>query len=193
MKKIISAAALSFVMCCCIMCGIAFAKNDALCEKFVRVHVLANSDSPFDQGIKIAVRDYIFEKYKNEFAGFNTKEETLVFLNDNCKDIENEINKYLKHMNCDYFGKIVFSKSRFPEKMYGGITLPKGNYDAFKVVLGKGKGKNFFCVMFPPMCVEETITVNTRLNDIVTEEEKKLLSGNITYKFKIAEILKKVI
>lgn len=190
MKKIILALVLIFIMYSCVINGIAFAENDVLCEKFVRVHILANSDSPFDQGIKISLRDYIFEKYKNEFATFDTKEKTLEFLKNNQENMEKEINKYLNYMKCDYKGKIEISKGNFQKKAYGNILLPKGIYDSVRITLGKGNGENFFCVMFPPMCIEESVTVDTKLNDIVTEKEEKILSGKITYKSKIAELIK---
>lgn len=190
MKKGILIFICLFTMYFCITTATTIVKTENLCEKFVRVHVIANSDSAFDQGIKIAVRDYIFEKYKNEFASFDTKEKTLKFIKENSEIITKDVNAYLDSVGCDYTSFVTADYSEFPKKEYGNIVLPKGRYDSFKIILGEGKGKNFFCVMFPPMCVDEGVSTGVKLDDITDEKEKEMLSKKVVYKLRILELFK---
>ncbi len=178
MKRIFMISLWWFVITFTVVTAVAYAKNDALCDKFVRVHIIANSDTVKDQAIKLATRDYVFKTYEKEFSEFKTKEETLKFIKTNKEEIEKKVNTYLYDNGFEYSAKVIIVKESFPKKEYGGIFLPQGNYDAFKVVLGEGKGKNFFCVMFPPMCVDKGVTVSNGASD------------KIIYKSKIIQMIK---
>ena len=190
MKKISKCFILLTIITGSLFTAVSYAQNEALCNKFLRVHILANSNSSFDQGVKMAVRDYLFKNHENEFSQFKTKEDAMHYINNNKELLENEINEYLNYLSCDYISKIEIKKESFIKKNYENIALPKGNYDAIKITLGSGNGKNFFCVMFPPMCVSDSVVTSVKLNDILTDKESKILSGKIEYKFKILELLK---
>ena len=133
--------------------------------------------------VKISVRDYLFEHYGEDFSNFKSKKDTLLYLNSHKDEITKRVNDYLIANNIDYRAKTEIVNESFFEKDYGNITLPKGVYDAVIITLGKGEGKNFFFVMFPPMCVDEGITVNTNQSDGGK-------NGKIVYKSKILELFK---
>lgn len=132
----------------------------------VRLHIIANSDSTEDQDIKLMVRDEIISKQKEIFPDGIPKE-----LNNEQKEkIEQTARDILK-------GKygVTVEKGRFyfPTKSYENITLPAGEYDAIRIVLGKGNGKNWWCVMYPPLCFLESSVGE------MSEENRKILKSNM--------------
>ncbi|MBE7014838.1 MAG: hypothetical protein E7419_06505 [Ruminococcaceae bacterium] len=157
--------------------GVYAGKSDALCDKYVRLHILANSNSPFDQLTKESVKDYLLKNYKNEFSSFKTKEETLKFIAENKNDIKKSIDKFLTEKKTNYTCQIKISKENYKKGSYKNINLPYGSYDSVKILLGKGKGKNLFFIMFPALSIKDNVTVKF-------EDGKK-----IKYKSKIAELI----
>lgn len=173
-------------------------------EKLIRFHVLANSDSPEDQELKLKVRDKIIEEMDSKFEQSKSIEETKKIVNENIENMKiiakEEINKNGK----DYDVNIELGKHNFPTKTYGDITLPAGEYNAVRVLIGEAKGQNWWCVMFPPLCFidikngETNLETEENMKEYLTEEEYKYISTNKDeietttpkLKFKIVEIFK---
>ena len=124
----------------------------SISKKVVRFHVIANSDSDEDQAIKLKIRDAILEDLGVKLEQLQTKEESILFLKDRLAQIENIANTILRKSGKFYSSKAYLQEFDFPIKSYGEITLPQGKYTALRVVLGNGEGKNWWCVMFPPLC-----------------------------------------
>ncbi len=146
----------------------------------VRLHIIANSDSETDQNIKLLVRDEIIERQKEIFPDGIPKE-----LND---DQRIKIQKTAERV-CGCSVKVEMGKFYFPTKTYENITLPAGEYDAVRVVLGEGKGKNWWCVMYPPLCFSESAIGK------MNEESQEILKHNIgknTYEIISDESIKTV-
>lgn len=115
----------------------------------LRLHILANSDSEEDQRVKLLVRDALIE----EFAPAGSLEEAEeVLLNDGGGVLET-VNRVLKEQGCGYGAQLRFGIMEFPEKTYGTTTYPAGKYEALRVELGKAEGQNWWCVLFPPLCL----------------------------------------
>jgi stage II sporulation protein R len=125
---------------------------NSISKKLVRFHVIANSDSDEDQTIKLKIRDAILQDMGKELEQFQTKEASTEFLKDRLAEIENTANAILEKAGKFYRSKAYLKEFEFPIKSYGEITLPQGKYTALRVVLGNGEGKNWWCVMFPPLC-----------------------------------------
>lgn len=157
MKKIF----LSILLFSYIFIGVYAAKSEALYDSFVRLHILANSNSAFDQAVKIKVRNNLLKTFQNDFKSFKTKEETLEFMNKNKEKIAKHIDKFLKENNIDYSSQIAIEKTKFDKSSFNNINLPIGNYDTVKIFLGRGKGKNLFFVLFPALSIQENVTVKT--------------------------------
>lgn len=145
-------------------------------KSFVRFHIIAESNSPYDQVVKINLRDHIFSLIADRLSDFSKKQETLLFLKENKEYIENAANEYLKSIGYEKKAKATVVNEYCPYKNYNSFSLPYGKYDSFKITIGNGKGKNFFCVMFPPVCVSSEMT---------KEVNKILETKKITYKFKL--------
>ena len=168
---------LSVLLCFYIITGMVYAKDEALCDKYVRLHIIANSNTPYDQSVKESVKTFFLDKHKDKLSDFDLKEKSLQYITENKETIEVEINEFLKSKGAEYFCKIEVSKTKYNKNFYESIYLPKGEYDSVKIILGKGNGKNLFFIMFPSQVIKEDVTVKSSNKD------------KIIYKSKIAELL----
>lgn len=125
---------------------------DEVKDSLIRFHVIANSDSEEDQNLKIEIKnrviDYLYP-YLNESKSI---EQSRQIIKDNMNEVKKIAEDVIKRNNYNYDVKLELSRENFPDKSYGNITLPQGNYEAFRIIIGSGEGKNWWCVMFPPLC-----------------------------------------
>lgn len=131
-----------------------------IAPEILRFHVLANSDSDEDQQLKLRVRtlllDSIYEKLGKNASLDDTKEYVLA----NKDSLEQEAEDYMKAEGYDYPAHMEVTECYFPTKTYGDMVFPCGTYDAVRVEIGKGKGHNWWCVLYPPLCfVDSTYAV----------------------------------
>lgn len=146
-------------------------------SKIVRFHCVANSDSSDDQKVKLEVRDAVLNDMGNKLQDVKTREESLTIIENSLPEIEGTANDILLKEGKNYKARAYLGEFNFPVKNYSDITLPSGEYTALRIVLGDGNGRNWWCVMFPPLCFiditrgltdEET---DVRLNDVLTKKE----------------------
>lgn len=190
MKRVIASILLGLLFTGCFSLISVYSQNEALCDKFVRVHIIAHSNSPYDQHMKYIVRDEIFRAYEASFSKLHSKRETLHFLEENLSDIESLANRTLAANGYNNRASATISRGTFPQKNYENFTLPAGDYDALKIVIGSGEGMNFFCVMFPPLCVSPSMDTDIKINDVLTENEVEEISETKpVFKFKLLEWL----
>ncbi|NLP27800.1 MAG: stage II sporulation protein R [Clostridia bacterium] len=171
-------------------------------NKLIRFHVIANSDSEEDQALKLKVKDEILKYLAPKLEKCTTIQESRQVLKDEDGKIKAIAEKVIKENGYSYKVDSELSKENFPVKTYGAITLPQGNYEAYRILIGNGGGENWWCVMFPPLCfiditkgeVAEEKTLE-QMKDVLSEEELDYInneSENIQFKFKIVEVYKKV-
>jgi stage II sporulation protein R len=172
-------------------------------DKLVRFHVIANSDSVEDQDLKRKVRDEVIKQMSPKFEGLKDVAQVRQVITENVGLIESIAAQVAAENRMSYGAKALLGNFDFPTKVYGNLTLPAGNYQALKIVLGNGEGQNWWCVMFPPLCFidiahgvvpEQTME---QLKESLNEEEYKLLTAAKTeeevpvkIKFKLVEIAK---
>lgn len=158
----------------CILCTLAFALMHpaasladgltreeqrlwAACENgsVIRLHILANSDSPEDQQIKLQVRDILLDSFgqmlKN--AGAESPEEVCAFIRQHLDQIACCASKAAHQAGFHGSVKTEFGLLHLPEKTYGQLTLPEGDYMGLRITIGSGKGRNWWCVLYPELCV----------------------------------------
>ncbi|MDO5381228.1 MAG: stage II sporulation protein R [Eubacteriales bacterium] len=174
-----------------------------IADEIIRFHVRANSDSDEDQKIKMEVKKNVVDYICPILSNSNSVEESKNILLNHQDDIKEVALNTLKSMNCDYDVSVYMEKSYFPMKSYGDIMLPPGDYEAFRIDIGEASGKNWWCVLFPPLCfVDVTYGVvpedsKAQLKQVLTEDEYNVVTGssneNITYKFKYFTFLNKLI
>lgn len=166
--------------------------SENISEEVFRLHILANSDSDADQQLKLKVRDEILKKGENVFASSDSIEETIKLCKDNIDVFQETAEKCLKDNGSNYSVKVYVDKEYFNTRKYDEITLPSGIYNALKIVIGQGKGHNWWCVMFPAICLSSV--TDDELNKYLTEDEQKLVNSDSKYevRFKIVEIYEKL-
>lgn len=153
----------------------------------LRLHVLANSDSEEDQRLKLKVRDAILSAGKNIFDGSVTKENAEYKIEEEKEALLEAAKKVIKENGFDYDVEITVTEEFFTTRTYENVTLPAGKYKAVRVLIGESVGQNWWCVMFPPLCIP---AAQPDINLFFTEDEVKLIESDPKYemRFKIVEI-----
>ncbi|MDR1537486.1 MAG: stage II sporulation protein R [Clostridiales bacterium] len=174
--------------------------QESIAKEVLRFHVLANSDEEKDQELKLKVRDGVLETFKEGLSMSSSVDETRKFLSARLNDIEARAEEIVLENGYSYKVSASLSHDFFPTKTYGDITFPPGSYEALRLVIGEGEGKNWWCVMFPPLCFVDVTKGKTtdesksQLQSITTASEYKLLSDDareqevtVKVKFKVVE------
>lgn len=199
MKKVFFAAAVIFV------CGLMYFYGKAtdeqemqrdIAKQVIRLHVVANSDSEEDQRLKLEVKEEIVELLREQLRADSTVAMAQQTLRDNLYNIEEAASSYIHEKGYNYEVNAELGTCYFPVKEYGDMTFPAGEYKALKVNIGNSEGKNWWCVMYPTLClVDSTYQVvpdesKEKLRNNLTEEEyESLITGGeeVQYGFKIMD------
>lgn len=180
-------------------CSLSYATSvsNNISDCVFRLHVIANSDSDEDQNLKYRVRDSLLSYMNDLAANCSSKEEVINLANSHLSDFEKIAHDVVLENGFDYNVKVEIGNFEFPTKTYGDISLPAGFYDALKVEIGEAKGKNWWCVMFPPLCFIDISSGNLSedskeyLKENMSEEDYSLISDSsnneIQFKFKLLE------
>ena len=162
---------------------------EASCEDLrknvFRLHVIANSDSLEDQGLKLLVRDAILRESDELFLGADTLGEAITSANSNIPVITNIAQTTVRDAGYDYKVTVSVEKSFFDTRVYDDFTLPAGVYDALKIEIGEAKGKNWWCVLFPSICVGAAGDLSDTVGQNAVTVAKN--SSRFIMRFKIVE------
>lgn len=169
-------------------------------DSLIRFHVLANSDSKEDQDLKIKVKNAIIKDLYTDLSNSKSIDETRNILVSKEDEIKALSEKIINEEGYNYKVNIELKRENFPEKQYGSITLPQGNYEAFRVIIGNGNGHNWWCVMFPPLCfidvtkgkVEDEESRKKLDDAILKDNEGNSKDDNVKIKFKVVEEIKNI-
>lgn len=179
-----------------------FSANN-LREGFIRLHIIANSDSEEDQTLKLHLRDKILEEYSNRLALCESREEAEKLIISLEGDIEQYSKNVVSESGYSYSIDVTFDNEYYPTREYENVTLPSGDYLSLRVIIGEGEGKNWWCVLFPPLCVSSALGNNEKNEEDAfisagfSPEQYKIISGTedkkYVLKFKIIELIGKII
>ncbi len=189
MKKLLSITLLALSIFA-YMAVYATTIQSELSDNLLRFHILANSDSEHDQGIKLAVRDYVSKGLAGETLSPDSSEYA--------KRVEQLANEYLANNNIEYSAVATKECVYIPQKSYKDITLPSGNYNAIKLSLGEGKGENWWCVAYPSLCFNEayegSLSENARaiLEKNISDEGYFLITEKPKYRFFAVDMICKI-
>lgn len=150
------------------------ASSNIIPDEAIRLRVIANSNSEYDQNIKLEVKDALQLELYNLLKNTKGIEEARNILNNNIDNLSSAVKKVIEKEKYDKDFTINFGYNYFPKKEYKGITYEEGYYESLVVTLGSGEGNNWWCVLFPPLCLLEA-------------EE----SDEVEYKFLIQELIEK--
>ena len=158
-------------------------------DKVFRIHILANSDSAEDQSLKLKVRDAIIRKSEELLKGIRDKETAMQIVGENLDIFARVAGEVVTLQGFDYPVKVTVRNLYFDTRYYGDITMPSGFYDALQVSIGSAKGRNWWCVMYPSLCLFAA-TDNNTLKDNLTKNEYGIVTakGKYKVKFKVVEL-----
>ncbi len=191
-KILLSVTAIAISIYMAFSCTYFTASAETVKDDVVRLHILANSNSEIDQEVKLKVRDALLKTNASILSKDVTKENAKAHFENSKEILLITAKETLKENGFNYNVKITLQEEYFETRAYGNLTFPAGQYTALKVVLGEGKGKNWWCVMFPPLCVPaaDGIETNETTTDYLTKSGEKIVNGGEKYivKFKFLEI-----
>lgn len=157
-------------------------------EDTVRLHILANSDSDSDQALKIALRDEVLKEYGRSLSVFDSASEAKAELQKKTKEIEDFCNDKLEELSDEgYTARVTLTEEWYETRDYESFSLPRGYYTSLRILIGSGEGQNWWCVMFPPLCLDAATD-----SPSYTPEETLLITKKYNVKFKIVEVISEI-
>ena len=164
-------------------------------EGIVRLHVLANSDTVEDQALKLKVRDAVIE-YMEKQDDLNSAGEARKYLSENLNRLEKIAEGVIASEGYDYSARANLGVRYIPENANGGITFPAGNYEALNITIGRGEGENWWCVLFPPLCLleegtatDDEVVSGDEASEGNNDDEGSSEARKLRLRWKLAEIL----
>lgn len=170
-----------------------FVSAESVHREVLRLHVIANSDSEADQAVKLLVRDRVLQTGASIFDGSVSAAEAERKITPELHKIEDAAEEVLRENGFSYDVHAETVNEFFDTRAYGDITLPAGRYEAVRIVLGEGAGKNWWCVMFPPLCLP-AVTDKTDEAAAFSPAERCVVEQKPEYeiRFKIAELFERI-
>ena len=192
--------------------------ND-ISSNVVRLHVIANSNSEYDQQLKLKVRDAVIEYAGEKLKNCKSQQDVVLLLEKDGENIKYVAEECLEREDSGYEARVSVGKCEFPAKSYGKYCFPDGEYQSLRIEIGKAEGRNWWCVLFPPLCYvsENAVSVSADAEQMMRENlseeafdtvngeiekdmDKNKISENsginnavkVSYKFKIVEFFKKI-
>ncbi len=185
---------------------ITYAKSTVqnISNSVLRLHIVANSNDAFDQSLKISVRDKVLNETSHLFQNTHSADEAKALAKKHSALIQKIAEDEINHLGFDYPVNVSVTECAFPTKVYGDIALPCGRYNAVKIEIGKAKGENWWCVMYPPLCFTDGIIsapdeTKAKLRDTLSQDEYNLVTNTpsgtvpVEVRFKLVEIFQKLI
>lgn len=156
MKKILKFAFLCVLLAALFWTGSVLADRKSLDEDLIRFHVVANSDSQEDQRIKLQLRDVLTKALQRPMSQCRDAQAAEYYLQENLKAIETLANSALAQMGCSDSATVTLRDEAFDTRVYDTFSLPAGVYRSLRITIGEGKGENWWCVVFPSLCLPAT-------------------------------------
>ena len=168
----------------------AVAMSEDISTKVFRLHILANSDSEDDQKLKLKVRDKILSVSDKMYNNCATVDDAVNTAKNNIDLFESTAAKVIIDNGYTYPVKAYVTKEYFDTRKYDNFTLPAGEYDSLKIEIGSAKGHNWWCVMFPSVCISGGVDDFDK--SLSNDEIKMITDGKYKYKFKVVEVYEKI-
>lgn len=163
----------------------------AIYDDTVRLHILANSDSDEDQELKLHIRDKLLERYGALLAEAEDIEEAKATAEALLPQMREDAENWIREAGFDYECEVTLTEEWYDTREYDGFTLPKGRYTSLRVLIGDAEGHNWWCVMFPALCLD-IATEDAPSDDALlgySDAEIRLIGGGYTVKFRLLELI----
>ncbi len=159
-------------------------------ENILRLHIIANSDSEADQALKLKVRDAVLSVGSEKLESVDNIKDAITVADGNVDEYLKAAKQVIKENGYNYNVTAEIKKTYFSTRVYESFTLPAGEYEALQIIIGEGKGKNWWCVMYPAVC----LTSAARLDNAVSDSAAVVAEGSERFKigFKTVEIIESI-
>lgn len=156
MKKLLKLIALILLIALAFWLGTVASDKARLSKGVIRLHIIADSDAPEGQALKLRIRDAINERLNHIMAEFRDMEAAKAYLQDQLHEIEEIANQVLRESGSNCKANVSLTREAFTAREYDTFVLPAGIYESIRVTIGSGEGQNWWCVIFPSLCVSAT-------------------------------------
>lgn len=156
MRKCMKRLGICFLIAALVWTGGLIADRARLRRELIRLHVVAASDSQEDQTIKLRVRDAVVESLREEMKNLKDVDQAKIYLQENLPKIELLANRVLQDAGCEDRATVQLCVEEFSKRVYDTFSLPAGLYESLRIIIGEGEGKNWWCVVFPELCLPAT-------------------------------------
>ncbi|MFI3227315.1 MAG: stage II sporulation protein R [Clostridia bacterium] len=168
----------------------AFATNSyqQISNKVIRFHILANSDTDFDQQLKLDVKDQVFAYISDLTANCDTTEQAFEIISQNIEEINTLSSQIIAQKGYSYLATTTLDYEFYPQKSYDDFSLPSGYYTGIKIEIGQSEGHNWWCVLFPPLCNQtayDTKNLNSDDLDLISSQDYE-------FRFKFVDIFSQI-
>ena len=177
MKRLEISVLMALIFCAVVSLLSINGEYQAVRESVLRLHVIANSDCLSDQELKLSVRDALQSHVDEIFSGCTDLEDAIAAAEASTGQLRAIAEETLRRQGCDLPVTVTLERSYFNTRTYGGITLPAGMYNALRVEIGAAQGRNWWCVMFPAMCVTGA-DPQAELETVLTDTQLELLRAD---------------
>ena len=174
--------------------------EEEIYDSVLRLHVIANSDEDADQALKLKVRDAVIEAIRPIADGCASLEEVSLAVADSMEELRLCALNVVRENGCGYDVSVELGREKYPTKTYADVCFPAGEYLSLQIKIGAAVGQNWWCVLFPPLCLESA-TVKSEMEDNfvsvgLSEDQYKIITdtGRVKYKarFKILELFQSI-
>lgn len=201
MKKYLYVAGLAFCFFTSLLIFTLSAEADAgeIRDGVLRFHIVANSDTDSDQQLKMSVRDGVAELCSDMFYTADSKTQAMELVNNNSHILKSHADAILEKYGSTDKTQVSVTKRFFPTRYYEGVSLPAGVYDTVDITIGEGEGKNFWCVMFPDICIgaSSKISNTEKMSQVLSGESLEMATSStsptVLLKFKTVEIVENIL
>ena len=153
MKKFWKITCLCTLLAAVVISASLLADRVCLGQQLIRLHVVANSDFSEDQNVKLQVRDRVLEFLERTMDTDCNVQEAKLYLQEHLEDIETDVNQFLASQGSEDCATVSLCKETFDVRTYDTFSLPSGVYESLRITIGQGEGKNWWCVVFPRLCL----------------------------------------
>ena len=156
MKKYLYRVGICLLAACLVWTWMLIRDREKLRQELIRFHVVAASDDPADQAVKLEVRDAVIAAFQEELQNLQDVEQAKAYLQENLPKIQTIANNVLAQAGFEDTATVSLCVEEFATRVYDTFTLPAGLYESLRIVIGEGEGQNWWCVMFPSFCIPAT-------------------------------------
>lgn len=187
MKHLEKALLIAFILTVAFSFSAFAGRCEDIPNHVLRLHILANSDSAQDQQLKLQVRDRLLRESAGMLDGAKDRDSAEQIVSGRLSDLQRAAADEIRKRGYDYPVQVRLENLYFTTRQYEKVTLPAGRYDALRVTIGSAKGKNWWCVMFPPMCLPAA-EEKEELDDVLNPEQMKIVTGDGEYEIRFKSL-----